>query len=139
MTRIIFAIGVFLGCLCGNLTKAQQPITKVDRLCGYLVRETQTGRDSVSKAKISVSRRGSTIDCCNVQDQLAEVHTKGDGWFEFRHISAGAYWIVAFVENREYRMAVDFAPSKDAQECEWNLYTIESNGNFVLMTYVTVS
>ena len=139
MTRIIFAIGMVLACSCGSLAQAPQSITKVDRLCGYLVSETQTGRDSVPKEKISVYRRESTIDCCNVQDRLAEVHTKRDGKFEFKHISAGAYWIVAFVENREYRMAIDFAPSKDAQECSWNLYTIESNGNFVLKTYVTVS
>ena len=59
--------------------------------------------------------------------------------FEIKHISAGAYWVVAVVENREYRMAIDFAPSKDAQECSWNLYTIERNGKFVLKTYVTVS
>jgi len=139
MTRIIFAIGMVLACSCGSLTQAQQSITKVDRLCGYLVRETQTGRDSVPKEKISVYRTESTTDCCNLQDRLAEVYTKRDGRFEFKHISAGAYWIVAFVANREYRMAIDFAPSKDAQECSWNLYTIESDGNFVLKTYVTVS
>jgi hypothetical protein len=122
-----------------GFAQTPQSITKVDRVCGYLVSEAQTGRDSLPKENVSLYRRESMVDCCNVQDRLAEVHTKRDGRFEFKHISAGAYWIVAVVENREYRMAIEFAPSKDAQECSWNLYTIESNGNFVLKTYVTVS
>ena len=139
MTRIVLAIGTVLLCSCGILARAPQSITKVNRLCGYLVSETQTGRDSVPKEKIILYRRESTSDCCNVQDRLAEVQTKRDGKFEFRHIPAGGYWIVAVVENREYRMAIDFAPTKDAQTCNWNLYTIERDGKFVLKTYVTVS
>ncbi len=139
MTRIVLAIGTVLVCSWGILARAPQAITKVDRLCGYLVSETQTGRDSLPKEKIILYRRESTSDCCNVQDRLAEVQTKRDGKFEFRHIPTGAYWIVAVVESREYRMAIDFAPTKDAQDCNWNLYTIERDGKFVLKTYVTVS
>jgi len=134
---LVFVI-VLLGS-CTVFAQTPQWSTKVDRPCGYLVTETQAGRDSLSKETISLYRRESAIDCCNVQDRLVEVRTKRDGRFEFKHISSGAYWIVAVVENREYRMAIDFTPGKDAQECSWNLYTIESNGNFVLKTYVTVS
>ena len=136
MTRIVFAIATVLVCSSGVLARAPQSITKVDRLCGYLVSETQSGRDSVSKEKIILYRRESTIDCCNVQNQLAEVQTKRDGKFEFKHVPAGAYWIVAVVENRQYRMAIDFAPHRDAQDCTWNLYTIERDGKFVLKTYL---
>ena len=107
-------------------------------MCGYLVSETQTSRDSVPKEKIILYRRQSTY-CCNVQDRLAEVQTKRDGKFEFKHIPAGPYWIIAVVENREYRMAIDFAPNKGAQDCTWNLYTIERDGKFVLKTYLTFS
>ena len=136
MNRIVFGMGTALLCSCGVLASAPQSITKVDRLCGYLVSETQTGRDSIPKEKIILYRRESTIDCCNVQDRLAEVQTKRDGKFEFKHVRAGAYWIVAVVENRQYTMAIDFAPSKDAQDCTWNLYTIERDGKFVLKTYL---
>jgi len=72
-------------------------------------------------------------------DELALVQTKKDGKSEFKRISEGAYWIVAVVEGREHKMAIDFAPSKEAQGCSWNLYTIDRNGNFILMTYVTIS
>ncbi|HZV86202.1 MAG TPA: hypothetical protein VFF95_01550 [Candidatus Binatus sp.] len=135
MTRISFAIGTTLVCFFGTLAFATQSITKVDRLCGYLVSETQTGRDSIPGEKIALYRRESTLDCCNAQDQLAGVQTKRDGKFEFKHIPAGAYWIVAVVENREYRMAIDFSPTKNAQDCKWNLYTIERD-KFVLKTYL---
>jgi hypothetical protein len=133
---LVFVI-VLLGS-CTVFAKTSRSSTKVERPCGYLVIETQAGRDSLSKETVSLRRRESAIDCCDVQDRLVEVRTKRDGGFEFRHTSAGAYWIVAVVENRD-RMAIDFAASKDAQECSWNLYTIESNGNYVLKTYVTVS
>ena len=139
MIRILLAIGTVLLCSYGILARVPQSITKVDRLCGYLVSETQTGRDSLPKEKVTLFRRESTIDCCNAQDRLVEVQTKRDGKFEFKHIPAGTYWIVAVVENREYRLAIDFAPIKDAQGCDWNLYTIERDGAFVLKTYVTVS
>lgn len=139
MTRIVFATGIGLLCAFKVLANAQQSTTKVDRLCGYLVTETQAGRDSVPKEKIILYRRESAVDCCNPQNRLAELQTKRDGKFEFKHIPAGAYWIVAVVESREYRMAIDFAPTKDAQECSWNLYTIERNGNFVLKTYLDVT
>jgi hypothetical protein len=137
MTRPVFAIGTVLLCSWGILARAPQSITKVDRLCGYLVSETQTGRDSVPKGKIILYRREPTIDCCNVPDRLAEVRTKRDGKFDFKHIPAGAYWVVAVVEDREYRMAIDFAPTKDAQDCSWTLYTIEKDGKFILKTYLT--
>jgi hypothetical protein len=130
---LVFVI-VLLGS-CTVFAETPQSSTKV----GHLVTETQAGRDSLSRETISLYRRESAIDCCNVQDRLVELRTKIDERFEFKHLSAGAYWILAVVENREYRMAIDFAPGKDAQECSWNLYTIESNGNFVLKTYVTVS
>jgi hypothetical protein len=139
MTRIVLAVGTVVLCSCGILARAPQSLTKVNRLCGYLVSETQTGRDSVPKEKIILYRRESSIDCCNVQNRLAEVQTKRDGKFEFKHIPAGAYWIVAVVEKREHRMAIDFAPIKDAQDCTWNLYTIERDGQFVLKTYVAVT
>jgi hypothetical protein len=35
-------------------------------------------------------------------------------------------------------MAIDFAPTKDAQDGNWNLHTIEKDGKLVLKTYVTV-
>jgi|SRR5580704_5070616 hypothetical protein len=139
MRRTCLAVFAVLLGSCAIFAQVPQSITKVDRLCGYLVSETQKGRDSIAKEKVALYRRESTIDCCKVEDRLSEVQTKRDGRFEIKHISAGAYWIVAVVENREYRMAIEFAPSKDAQECSWNLYTIEGNGNFVLKTYVTVS
>ena len=139
MTQIVVAIGAVLLCSCGILLRAQDSITKVDRLCGYLVRETQAGRESVSKEKIILYRREKAVDCCSVKDRLSEVQTKRDGKFEFKHIPAGAFWIVAVVGSREYRMAIDFAPVKSAQNCEWNLYTIKTDGEFVLMTYVTVT
>jgi len=138
MIRTAFVLGTVLLWSSRILARGPQSITKVDRLCGYLVTETQTGRDSVSKEKIALYRRESAIYCCNVHDRLAEVQSKRDGKFEFKHIAAGAYWIVAVVDNREYKMAIDFAPAKDAQECAWNLYTIERDGTFVLKTYVTV-
>jgi len=137
MTRIVLAIGTVLLWSWGILARTPQSITKVDRLCGYLVSETQTGRDSIPKEKIILYRRESRSDCCNVQDRLVEVQTKRDGKFEFRHIPPGAYWIVAVVESREYRMAIDFVPTKDAQDCNWNLYTIERDGKVVLKAYVT--
>jgi hypothetical protein len=139
MRRACFVVFVvFLGS-CAIFAQVPQSITKVDRLCGYLVSETQKSRDSIAKETIALYRRESTIECCRVQDRIFEVQTKRDGRFEIKHISAGAYGVVAIGETREYRMAIEFAPSKDAQECSSNLYTIESNGNFVLKTYVTVS
>jgi len=129
MRRACFVVFVvFLGS-CAIFAQVPQSITKVDRLCGYLVRETQKSRDSIAKETIALYRRESTIECCRVQDRIFEVQTKREG----------AYWVVAIGETREYRMAIEFAPSKDAQECSSNLYTIESKGNFVLKTYVAVS
>jgi hypothetical protein len=139
MTQIVVAIGAALLCSCGTPVWAEQSITKVDRLCGYLVRETQAGRESVPKEKVFLYRRNNTVDCCNVQDRLAEVQTKRNGQFEVKHIPAGAYWIAVVVEGQEYRMAIDFAPLKSAQDCEWNVYTIETDGRFVLKTYVTIT
>ena len=137
VTRLLFLFATTLFYAFAVLAQTPQPITKVDRLCGYLVTETQTGRDSISKQKVILYRRQSANDCCSTQDRLAAVQTKRDGKFEFKHISAGPYWIVAVVGGRKFRMAIDFAPAKDAQECSWNLYTIERDGTFILKTYVT--
>ena len=137
MTRVVLAMGTVFLCSCCVLAHAPESSTKVDRLCGYLVTETQAGRDSIAQEKIVLYRRKATIDCCVVQDRVAEVQTKKDGKFEFKHIPAGAYWLVAFAEEKEHRIAIDFAPTKDAQDCTWNLYTIDKDGQFVLKTYLT--
>jgi hypothetical protein len=52
MTRIPFALGTVLLCSSWSLARAPQSITKVDRLWGYLVSETQTGRDSLPNEKL---------------------------------------------------------------------------------------
>ena len=127
---------VVVFCSYGALAHEGQSITKVDRLCGYLVSETQTGRYSISQEKMILFRRDSTIDCCKAENQVRQVQTKKDGRFEFERVPAGAYWIVAVVNNREFKMPIVFAPTKDAQDCSWNLYTIDGKGNFVLMTYL---
>ena len=136
MNRIMLAVGVIVFCSYVVLARVAQSITKVDRLCGYLVSETQAGRYSISREKMILYRREPAIDCCKAQNQVQEVQTRKDGRFEFRHVPAGVYWIVAVVNNREFKMPIDFAPTKDSQDCSWNLYTIEGNGTFVLMTYV---
>jgi len=137
MIKIALAIGALLLCSWESLAAAEQSITKVDRLCGYLVRETKSDRESVPKVKIMLYRRETAVDCCSAQARLVETQTKRNGKFEFKHFRAGSYWIVAVVEGREYSMAIDFVPDKNAQDCEWNLYTIEIDGRFVLKTYLT--
>ena len=139
MTRMVLALMAALYTCCGIVAQKQPPITKVDRLCGYLVNEKQSRRESIPSAKMALYGRPQNIDCCTVVDEIALLPTKKDGGFEFKRISEGAYWIVAVVEGREYKMAIDSVPSQEAQGCSWNLYTIDRNGNFILMTYLTTS
>lgn len=136
MNRTMLAVGMLVFCAYGVFARETQSITKIDRLCGYLVSETQTGRYSISKEKMILYRREPAIDCCKAQNQVREVQTQRDGRFEFKRVPAGAYWMVAVVNNREFKMLIDFAPTKDSQDCSWNLYTIDGKGNFVLMTYL---
>ena len=60
MNRIMVAVGMIVFCSYGVFARETQSIPKVDRQCGYLVSETQTGRYSISKEKMILYRKVQT-------------------------------------------------------------------------------
>jgi hypothetical protein len=139
-----------LGVLSVRAQEASRPV-KVDRICGYLQQEkqypdkrnsnsTQYGYASVGQAPVRLYPREGTEACCSQMSPAAEVLTRKNGKFNFRQLPAGNYWLVALIENREYKMQIEYKPTKENQsDCKELLYTLDKNGNFVLLAIITVT
>jgi hypothetical protein len=145
---------MFLCTFFGVLSlRAQEPPrpSKIDRLCGFVQQEkqfpdkhhpnsSQYADTAVEKVSVKLYPRGGTEACCSQMSPIAETLTRKSGKFAFKKIPAGNYWLVALIENREYKMQIEYKPAKENQsDCEEHLYTLDKNGNFVLLAIITVT
>ena len=132
--------------------RAQKPsIQTVERLCGYLQQEKRIPDsrrpnfgdyeyEVVEKSPVKLyAMQGDSLCCSNTTPVALAVSRKG-GKFEFKEVPPGKYWLVAIINQREYKMQIEYQPPKESpDECNEHLYTLDKSGNFVLLTYITVT
>ena len=115
-----------------------------DRLCGKLVRSepmplkgrfnaTSVQQTSLSNTELLLYKRQQDAICCENMRPLAKTETADGGFFEFKKISEGPYWVVVHVDGRDYKMAVRYAPaSAPATRCTDWIFEVEKSGTFEL-------
>jgi hypothetical protein len=150
--KILTVITVCLLFGCSDL-RAEEPkwITKVDRLCGYLMKERELKKKHhstsgefadvpVGKATVFLYLRDSKGSCCEESKPVAQLTTEKSGKFDFGKVSAGSYWVVAIIDAHTYKMGIEYSPStKYASKCNEFLYTVDRAGIFGMKATITVT
>ena len=116
----------------------------VSKLCGKL-EHTQLAPDKnkpsqyfaknvpIQDAKLIVYEAPSNTVCCSSVPVAGEMATSKTGSFEFKGLKNGYYWLVAHVDNREYRMSIRIGQLKDRQPvCSEMFFNIDDSGKFTL-------
>ena len=117
-----------------NSADTQEPVV-VDGICGRLVSlETVAQQGTAAPAReemkplsrVRIRLFSPSIDCCALVAPVAEVTTGPDGNFQFRKPEPGDYWVVAKIDNAEYKVLVRYvATKKGSSPCSSYLYAFE--------------
>jgi len=131
-------------------TKARNMPASLGRLCGRLmhvdeipVKKTQKTFEERTKSlphvRVRLNRASDDHQCCDGLTLAAEVVTKRGGSFEFRNAVPGSYWVVVLADGTEYRLVINYVPSKKENEesCSDFLYEIK-NGELRLARIIQV-
>jgi hypothetical protein len=113
--------------LCGKLEHTQQIPPK--RFPG----EYSEKNDPIQNAKLVAYEAPNNSVCCSKARVAGEAITNKSGYFEFKGLTNGYYWLVARVEEREYQMSIRIAQLKDKQPvCSQMSFTIDAAGKIAL-------
>ena len=116
----------------------------VAKLCGRLQHTERVPHKSlpgqfsqkispIKDAKLIAYEAPSNSVCCSNVRVAGEVTTNKTGNFEFKGLTKGYYWLVARVDNREYRMSIRIGQLKDKQPvCSQMSFEIDASGEFEL-------
>ena len=122
----------------------------VPKLCGKLQHIERIPDKTIPNAYSEKSRplkninlrayeRRNDSDCCKTVPIVAETASNRTGAFDFKRLPAGMYWLVATIENREYKTPVRIQQTKNNQPlCSDLSYAIEDSGEFTLRVRVTI-
>ena len=111
----------------------------VDLACGKLIRSEEiplkgAANSSTEKTKpikngiLRLYLRDEETACCEGQQPVAETVSGRDGNFHFKKTVPGAYWIVARVEGKDYKLAITYAPdSKSDAKCSDIFYALKKD------------
>ena len=123
----------------GSQTADTRKWNTVEILCGKLIRSEEI---PVKGAANSFSEKTKPIKngtlrlyplneetaCCEKQQPVAETTTGRDGSFRFKKAVPGAYWIVARVEGKDYKLAITYNPdNKSDAKCQDILYALKKD------------
>ena len=136
-------ISVFLSCMVVNGILAQGPDTKkwntVELTCGKLVHSKENpakgpanscneGSPPIKRAHVRLYPRREGIECCDSLRPVAETTSSRDGSFKFEKVVPDAYWFVANVEGKDYKLAINYATGdKRDANCADILYELKGN------------
>jgi hypothetical protein len=121
----------------------------VEILCGKLIRSEEipikgapnSFSDKSKPIKNSILRlylRNEETECCEGQQPVAETVSGREGSFQFKKAAPGAYWIVARVEGKDYKLAITYTPdNKSDTKCSDILYALKK-GQLQIERLVTV-
>jgi hypothetical protein len=146
-TGAIVATFVF-GCVCVH-GQGQWPV-KVDRLDSHLKQEMElpakgagnppTVREiALGKVRVALYPREENVDCCLNLNPFTATTTSRSGKFEFKKVAAGNYWFVAFLGERQYKLPIEYEPSKLPNDTVEYVYTLNRFGKLVMKELVTVT
>jgi hypothetical protein len=83
---------------------------------------------SVKRASVRLYLRTEGAPCCDGQQSVAETTSGPDGSFKFEKVSPNAYWFLANIEGREYKLAISYATgNKRDTNCSEILYELRDN------------
>lgn len=111
----------------------------VEVLCGKLIRSEEipikgspnSFNERSKPIKNGILRlylRNEETSCCEGQQPIAETVSGREGGFQFKKAAPHAYWIVAMVESKEYKLAITYAPeSKSGANCSDVLYAVKKD------------
>jgi hypothetical protein len=114
---------------------AQIPDTKkwntVELMCGKLVHSNEKsakGGAPIKGARVRLYLRNEGIECCDSLRPVAETTSSRDGSFKFEKVVPEAYWFVADVEGKDYKLAINYATgNKRDTNCSDILYELKKN------------
>jgi hypothetical protein len=117
--------------LCGKLEMAGSVASK--NLPGNSSLRFQPLKD----VKLVAYERHPNSECCANAPVAAEITTDKTGYFEFKGLNKGYYWLVAKVETKEYQMSIRIGQLKDRQPvCSQLSYDIDEFGEFSLRVHL---
>jgi len=80
----------------------------------------------IKKATLRLYRRNDDTPCCEGQQTVAETTSSRDGGFEFKKAVPGDYWVVANIEGKDYKLAINYTPeNKGDAKCSDILYELK--------------
>jgi hypothetical protein len=123
-----------LDLLCGKLVRSEPRPIK-----GKFYRETMQ-QTSLSNVELRLYTRRDDSFCCQNLSPVAKVMSGDGGQFEFKNMSAGAYWLAALFDGRVYKMLIRYQLNKTPTDrCADLLYEITDSGSFELGRIITAS
>jgi len=136
-------VSVFVSCLVVSGILAQSPDTKkwntVELTCGKLVHSKEKPAKSaassfnedsapIKRARVRLYLRKEGIECCDSLQLVAETTSSRDGSFKFEKIVPDAYWFVANIKGKDYKLAISYATgNKRDANCSDILYELKEN------------
>jgi hypothetical protein len=146
----LFAL-LFAVCLSAQTQKTIEP-PSTEKLCGKLVHseripvknQTNTYEEKTKNLGRVVLRLYAAVEgrsCCEGLFPKVEATTGKWGSFHFKEkcVGPGLYWLVAKVNNREYKLLVQYAPKANSTElCSGQSWELDDAGNFWKAELITV-
>jgi len=139
---------IFVSMLLAALASPAQPQVEewelVAKLCGRLQHieripdkkkpiEFSEKKSPIANAKLIAYQAPPNAVCCSKFLAAGETTTNKNGAFEFKELAKGYYWLVARVDERDYRMSVRIGQLKDRQPvCSEMSFEIDAAGEFTL-------
>jgi hypothetical protein len=150
MTRTLALMAVFANWnQVANAARSPKPF-EVAHVCGRLFRLKQvpvknTGnsfrdkRQAIPHATLMVYVAQQRSECCS-GSPVEKTQSGRRGQFRFKHLKASLLWLVARVDDRDYKMLIRIDSKKNTDdECSDLEYDIDDSGSFTGARTITVN
>ena len=138
---LILAFGgwALVGSLWASQSNPQDKhVILVSQLCGVLLHSRDLPSDggqennALRAVRLRLFERRDGEDCCNGLRAVAERISGHEGYFSFKKVRDGSYWLVVVVHKREHKMPIRLQQVRDSVPCSDWLYEIKDSGEFIL-------